>query len=124
VKGEVMLEQIKQDYARSGKNIAACMTVDKLDWLLAEVERLRALCENLVGEEKLHQDGQCETEMTRLREALADAQAAARWYFAHGGTFRAEQALETWPWLGHVDHTGPVPVGGWKEAAEQAGEEG
>lgn len=35
-----MLERIKADYERSGRDVAACMTVDKVDWLIAEVERL------------------------------------------------------------------------------------
>ena len=42
----------------------------------AEIERLRALCDDLVGEESLHQEGKYETEMRKLRqerdEALAD----------------------------------------------------
>lgn len=37
-----MLDQIRADYERSGRNVAACMTVDKVDWLIAEVVRLRA----------------------------------------------------------------------------------
>ena len=36
-----MLGQIKKDYELSGRNVAACMTVDKVNWLIAEVERLQ-----------------------------------------------------------------------------------
>lgn len=37
--------------------------------------KLRALCQDLVGEETLHQDGTYETEMRKLRQELTDAKA-------------------------------------------------
>ena len=39
------------------------------------VERLQALCRDLVGEEVLHQGGKYETEMQRLRARIAELEA-------------------------------------------------
>lgn len=44
------IDQIRADYERSGRNVAACMTVDKVDWLIAEVVRLRGMIDDLKGE--------------------------------------------------------------------------
>lgn len=41
--------------------------------LEAEVKRLTELCAQLVGEETLHQDGEYETEMMKLRRIVRDA---------------------------------------------------
>jgi hypothetical protein len=64
-----------------------------------ELERLQALCQDLVGEEALRQDGQYETEMRRLRtkaEKLDNARMAAMDCLRHGDDARYWQgkALE------------------------------
>ena len=41
-----MLKQIQIDWERSGRNVAACITVDKVNWLLAEVNRLKGVIED------------------------------------------------------------------------------
>ena len=42
-----MLKQIQVDWERSGRNVAASMTVDKVNWLLAEVNRMQSIFDNL-----------------------------------------------------------------------------
>ena len=73
------LEKLKAllEYARKHSTIDAWaeVAVGYAEGCNAEIKRLQALCENLVGEEKLHQDGLYETAMTRLRAENAKLKA-------------------------------------------------
>lgn len=55
--------EIEQSFAQRG-GFRACIYL--LEKIATELRRLEKLCEALVGEEKLHQDGEYETEMSRL----------------------------------------------------------
>ena len=39
----MIFDRIKADYELTGRNVAACMTVGRVNWLIAEIDRLRAI---------------------------------------------------------------------------------